>query len=110
MKGITLDIDAPELFIGDLLFRLVVMLVKHSFNMQSRFGRGMSDKLQDDFIGNERLGSPVDGDEIEHLVFNGVPLAGARRVVTDMDYEPRSSGKLLQAVLPELVPGSIAGT
>ena len=70
----------------------------------------MSEKLQDDFIGNEWPSSPVDGDEIEHLVFNGVPLASARRVVRDMDYEPRSSGKLLQAVLPELVLGSITGT
>ena len=65
--------------------------------------RGMPDVLQDNLIGYEWLRSPVDVDEGEHLMLNGVPLTGAWWVVTHVDSYSCPVGELLQTPLPEPV-------
>ena len=103
MERIPLDVDAAQLFVGNLSLCLVLVLIEYRFDLQPRLGRGVSDKLQYHLVGNERPSSPVHIDEGKHLMLNRVPLAGAGRVVADMDGQLCRGSKLLQAILPELV-------
>ena len=103
MEGIALDVDAPQLLVGNLFLCLVLVLIQYRFDLQPRLGRGVSDKFEHHLVGNERASSPVNIDEGKHLMLNGVPLAGAGRIVADMDGQLCCVSKLLQAILPELV-------
>src|SRR5947199_10833727 len=96
MERIALDVDAAQLFVGNLLLGVLLMLVQYRFDLQPRLGRGMPDEFQDYLIRRERCGPPVDGDEAEHLMLNGIPLARTRRVVADMHGQAGSVGKLLE--------------
>jgi hypothetical protein len=103
MERIPLDVDTPQLFVGNLFLCLVLVLIQYRLDLQPRLGRGVSDKLQHHLVGNERPSSPVTIDEGKHLMLNRVPLAGAGRVVADMDNQLCCGSLLLQAILPELV-------
>lgn len=63
------------LLVSDFLLGRIVMGIEYSLDLEPTLGHGMPDVLQDNLIGYEWLSSPVDVDEGEHLMLNGVPLA-----------------------------------
>src|SRR5437762_11902595 len=75
MKCISLDIDTLPLLVRNLLLGRIVMGIEYSLDLEPTLGHGMPDVLQDNLIGYEWLSSPVDIDEGEHLMLNGVPRA-----------------------------------
>jgi hypothetical protein len=85
MKLISLDIDTLPLLVSDFLLGRIVMSIEYGLDLESTLGRGMPDVLQDNLIGYEWLRSPVDVDEGEHLMLNGVPLAGSWWVMTHVE-------------------------
>src|SRR5882724_4902255 len=75
----------------------------------ARFGgSGGRDQLDDDPIADEWLGAPVLADEGEEAVLDFVPLAGARRQVSDHDVEAELVGQLLQLAFPQPHPRAVA--
>ena len=74
MKRISLDIDTLPLLVSDFLLGRIVMGIEYGLDVEPTLGRGMPDILQDNLIGDEWLSSPVDVDEGEHLMLNGIPL------------------------------------
>ena len=103
MKRISLDMELLHLFSGHFLSCLIVILIQSRCNLQSCSCGRMTDQFQDDLVGGQGFGPPVDRDKGEHRMLNVVPFGGTRRIVADMDSQPCASGKLLQALLPELV-------
>ena len=53
---------------------------------------------------------PVNIDEGEHLMLNGIPFGSTRRIMTNSNTEVCRISKLLQAVFPQSVMVAITGT
>ena len=71
---------------------------------------GRADETDDGREVDERRAAPVHRDVPEQAVLDLVPLARARREVTDRDGEPRAIRELLQLPLPQAQPRAVAAT
>ena len=56
----------------------------------------MRDEFKKDLKGGEGFGSPVDGNEGKESMFNFVPFAGCRRIMSHRDRQVFFIGKLLE--------------
>lgn len=75
MERIGCEIDGGHLRVGDDNALRVFVGIDPAGNVQSGFGRGGTDQLQDDLVAEQWLAAPVLGDEGEQPVFDAVPLA-----------------------------------
>jgi hypothetical protein len=76
--------------------------------LQSGFGRGRGNEIDNHFMAHQGLTAPVLRDEREQSVFDLVPLAGTGREVANGDLQSGLVGKLLQFQLPQPYTVSIA--
>jgi hypothetical protein len=92
-----------HLFLGHFLACLIFILIKNRFNLESRFCGCMPDQFQNNFLGGQWFCPPVNGDKGKHRMFNIIPFGGTWRIMTNMNNESCSCGKLLQTLFPQLV-------
>jgi len=81
VERITIDVDRIHLHIGNPDGFGITVLVEVASHIQPTFGRCGPNELDDDFVADKRLASPVLCDECEQRVLYAVPFAGPRRVV-----------------------------
>ena len=84
------------------------MRVQHGMHAQACFGSGMTNEFQHEFVADQRLATPIDRDEREELVFDGIPFGSSGRIMTDMHGQASFVGEVLQGDFPEAAFGSIA--
>ena len=60
------------------------MRVQHGMHAQACFGGGMTHEFQHEFVADQRLATPVDRDEREELVLDGIPLGSSGRIMADV--------------------------
>jgi hypothetical protein len=89
------------LLVGDDEFFGVGPLVEAGVDLQAGACGGRGDQVDDHLVADQGLAAPVLRDEREQAVLDLVPVAGARREVTDLDREPGVVGKALQLGLPQ---------
>ena len=95
MKLALFQIHALDFLIGHLAAGRVFAMVKTAGHLETFGCRCARDQVDDRLIIAKRLAAPVRGDEREQTVFNLVPLAGARREVTDGNRKTRFIRQLL---------------
>ena len=82
--------------------------IQHGFDPQAGLGPRGTDQIDDGLVAHERLALPIEADEREQPMFNLVPLAGPRGVVTDRDGDAQFVRQLLQVELPGPIATPIA--
>jgi hypothetical protein len=110
MKGISDDVEGLEFGVGNGDASRIRLAVLDGSDVQSFLGGRMRDQLNDGFQGDERFGTPVDGNERKEPVFDLVPFAGGRRIMRHGDAELFFIGQGLQGLLPQLVAYAIAAS
>src|SRR5258706_1844668 len=70
----------------------------------------MRDQLKNDLQGGEGLGSPVERNKGKESVFDLIPFAGGRRIMSHRDREVFFIGKFLEFFLPEPISYPIGAT
>ena len=78
------------------------------FDFQASLSRGGGDKLDDDFMTDQRLAAPILGDVTEEPMLDLVPLARRRRKMTDADLQAGFLAQLRQAPLPKMAARAVA--
>ena len=81
------DLDLIHLRIGHFDAFGVFLVAKVRANLESFFGSRRANELEHGFIALQGLGRPVGGYEGKQTMFDGVPLRGPRRVMTNSDLE-----------------------
>src|SRR5215203_4318960 len=107
MKAMAFETHARQLCIGDGDARRVGPAIELSSHMQARATVRRTDETDDGREIDERGAAPVHRDVREQTVLDLVPLARARREVTDRDGEPRAIRELLQLPLPQPQPRAV---
>ena len=74
-----------ELFVRHFDSGLILIRIQHGFDLESGARLGAPDEIDDRLVVDQRLSLPVQTDERKKPVFDLVPLAGSRRVVTNRD-------------------------
>lgn len=73
--------------LGEFYFRRVEIGVEFASNGESRAGCGVGDQIDDGLISFQLLASPVETDSREQAMFDLIPFACARRIVTHNDLQ-----------------------
>jgi hypothetical protein len=95
MKTVSPELEFGHLLIGDLDSGGIAVRIELAFHYQTRLCCGRSDEVDDDFMTDQRLASPVLADEREQTVFDFVPFAGTRWEVTDRNLKSCFVGQFL---------------
>ncbi len=98
------DIHGSEFVVGDLDAGRVGRGIELATDLETGFCSCCADQLNDDLMADQRLSTPVAGDEGEEAMLDLVPFAGAWRQVTDGDRDIEFVGQLLQLQLPQPHP------
>ena len=104
----TSEAHGRELGVGDGDAIGILPAVEFRADAQPRPAVGGSDEADDGGEVDERRAAPIHRNVREETVLDFVPLARARRKMTDRDREPGPGGQLLQFPLPEAQPGAVA--
>jgi hypothetical protein len=97
------DCHRGELLVRDLGAGGVGAGVELGADLQALAGRGRPDQLDDHLVAGEWTSPPVHRHVAPQPMVHPVPLAGARREVTDRDLDPSVLSKLSQLQLPKAV-------
>src|SRR5260370_15439140 len=81
-----------------------------TYKTRARGGGGGCNTVDDGLIPDGRFRPPVLADEREQPMFDLVPLARARREVTDRNLQPDFVGQFLQFPLPQPHPCPVAAS
>src|SRR5450432_2091104 len=100
MKGSSGKIERRQFVIRNLDARRVGIAILDSSHCQAFFGCRMRNELKNNLKRDKRFGTPVDGNEGEEPVFDFVPFAGCRWIMSDRNRQVFLIGKLLQMFLP----------
>jgi hypothetical protein len=87
MKLVSSEMEFGHLLVGHLQPRRILVGVELAFHRQAGGGGSGCNKVDDDFMTDERLASPVLADEREQPMFDLVPLARAWWEVRDRDLQ-----------------------
>ena len=101
MERVAGDVEGLHMGIADLDAFLIGPLIERTLDLQSGLGRGRADQLDDGDTIGQWPPAPVLRDVTEQAVLYSVPLRRARRVVVNVEGEPRLVGELLQLDLPQ---------
>ena len=93
MKCMRLDIDRRELLVTHLFALPVIPAIEDGLDVKAAASAGLPDEIHRRIVADPRLAAPGDADKGEQAVFHLVPLAGARRIVTDRDGQPELVGR-----------------
>ena len=96
MELVAFDPAFGEFLVGDSNSFLILGLVEPGMHLQAFAGGGASNQLDDDFKGFQWFALPVACDMTEQAMFDLVPLAGARRVMTNLDHQAGAVGEALK--------------
>ena len=92
MELIAGDVEAVHLGFADLDALLIAARVECALDFQTGLGRRRADQLDHGKAIRERPAAPVLRDVAEQPVFDFVPLRRARRIMAEVDREPRLVG------------------
>ena len=106
LKSSRLEIDFSQLFWGNLHSRWITPGVKPGLDAKPR--RRTSDQIDNRLMAYQRSASPILRDKGKHSVLNLVPLACARREVTDLDAQSRPIRQTLTADFPQARATAVA--
>ena len=96
MKLVSPELEFGHLLVGNFQPRRISVGVELAFHRQAGGGGCGGNEVDYDFMTDKRLAPPVLTDEREEPMFDLVPLAGARREVTDRYLQPAFIGQFLQ--------------
>src|SRR5229473_2785639 len=108
MKRVSPELEFGHLLVGNLQPGRISIGVELAFHSQASGGGSGCNKVDDDLMTDERFAPPVLADEREQPMFDLVPLARARREVTDRYLQPDFVGQFLQLPLPPPHPCAVA--
>jgi len=108
MNFVTAELDLTELLVGHFDSGLIFVRVQDCLDFEPGARFGATNQVDDSFIIDPRLSSPVQTDKREEPVLDLVPLAGFRRIVTDRDRYPHLIRHLLQVEFPGAKAISVA--
>lgn len=108
MEIVALQVDGRQLVVRHFDSGWIAATIQLSLDSQAGLGAGAGNQVDDHLVADEWLAAPVLGDVAEHAVLNLVPLAGARRKVTDMDRQPQLGRQVLQCQLPKAAAAAVA--
>jgi len=83
MKLVLFQVYSLNLFVCYLAASRVFPAIQSAGHLQPFCGRCARDQIDDRFIISHRFAAPIRADEGEQPMFNLVPLAGARRKMTN---------------------------
>src|SRR5712692_9313170 len=95
VEGVWEKMKSGQFFIGDFDTSGIGVAIFECRDRQALFGGRMREQFKNDLKGGERFGAPVDGNEGEEPMFDLVPFAGCRRIMTHRDAEMFFIGQLL---------------
>ena len=101
VKLVLFQVHSLDFLIRHLAARRVFPTIQTAGHLESFGGGRARDQIYDRLIIPKRFTAPIRGDEREQPMFNLVPLAGARRKVTDGNRKARFIRELLQLQFPE---------
>ena len=87
MKLVAADLNPGKLFVRNFDAGLVDFGIQLSVNLETCFGSGRRDEVDDCLKTAQRLPTPVLRDVRKQPMFDLVPFAGARREMTHRDAE-----------------------
>ena len=102
------ELDLFELLVGHFDSGLIFVRIQDRLDFEFGARLGTADQIDDRLIVDQWLSSPIQTDKREQSMFDLVPLAGSRRVVTDRDRYPDLIRHLLQVELPCATSISVA--
>jgi hypothetical protein len=108
MECIPLECEQAHVCLRDSFANWIRASVQSGTDDEPRAGGGIADQIHDRLVGPERTLAPVDGDEREEAMLDLVPLAGARREVADVDFQPVLVGEVLESGFPHAKAISVA--
>jgi len=88
-------VDTRKFFITDDNSSLVTTPINRGAHRQTRFGRCVSNEVNNHFVGGQWTTAPVLADEAEQTMFDLVPFAGPRGKMTDLQAQAQVVGQLL---------------
>lgn len=100
MEFVALNVDGVHLGVADLDAGRIGAGIDLALHLETGFGRGGGDQLDDGLVADERSTAPVLGDEREQAMLDPVLFAGAGREVADRDGDAEFVGQGLQLALP----------
>ena len=81
------EVERPHEGVGDRHTGLILVGMQHRFYGEARPGGGAANGRQEQLPGAQRCTGAIATDEAEQTMLDRVPLAGARREVTQGDLE-----------------------
>ena len=102
------QIQTSHLRITDLHARRILSRIQNRFHLQASAGGSCADQIYHRLITYQRLPPPVHTDKRKKPVFDLVPFARPRRVMTHRDLHAQLPAQLLQMIFPGSIAGSIA--
>ena len=87
VKLVSPELEFSHLLVGNLEAGWIGIGVEFALHRQARRRCGGSNEVDDDFMTDQRLASPILADEGKQSVFDLVPLAGAGREVSHRDFK-----------------------
>jgi len=104
VKLVLFQVYSLNLFVCYLAASRVFPEIKAACHLQPLGGRRARDQIDNRLIIRKRFAAPIRANEREQPVFNLVPLAGARREVTNGNRKTRFIRQFLQLHFPEAQP------
>src|SRR5262249_10424108 len=108
MERVFLESEFGHLLVGNLDPRRIGIRVQGTLDLQTGFGRGGGDQIDDALVADQRLASPVLTDKGKQTVFDFVPLVGPWWKVTNRNFQAGLIRELLQFPLPQPYTCTIA--
>ena len=95
------NLDFGQLRVVDFDFVGVVFCIQPGVDFEAGFRASAGDQVDDNLQSLQRNALPIAGDVAEQAMFDLVPFARARWIVTDFDDQARGIGEPLQFQSPE---------
>ena len=104
------DLDSCLVGSTDFEFRRVIASVQNGTTAKTGSRAGAPNMFEHRFVADQWFSSPIGADEIEHAVFNQVPLGRARRKMPHSDGQAKLIRQLLQPHAPDPASRVVAAT
>src|SRR5271170_6619244 len=96
MELVRVKVNSCQLLIGDLYFGWIDIGVEICLNSQPCFGCSRRNEIDNHLVTDQRTPTPIHGNEREQAMFDLVPLAGPRWIMTYGHIQSRLIGPVLQ--------------
>src|SRR5271168_3458617 len=110
MELMWLKIECLQFLVRDFNSFLIDTLIQSCRNPQALFRGCMANEFNDRLVGRQRLASPMNADIRKQPMFNFVPFARSRWIVTDGHVQPVLIHQGLETPFPQARMTPIAAT